>query len=287
MPSLASLHSLTCAIALLYSLTLSTKAADSTPAPPPGYTLVWSDDFKNDPDGLPDPNKWIYEEGFVRNHEAQYYTRARPENARIENGQLIIEARKEEFPYSTAKGSGTAHYTSAALETRGRPSGPTAASKSAPSSPPAKASGPPSGPSASAKAPPPTAGPTAGKSTSWNSSAKEPGVIHGTIHYFVNGHHAGPGKTTPLAHPENDFHVYAADWTPAAIDLSVDGHVYHHFLVEQATDNGRNPFRLPHFLLLNLALGGSWGGPIDDSIFPQRMTVDYVRVYQKTPASPQ
>src|SRR5207302_3388306 len=59
------------------------------------WKLVWSDEF--DKAGLPDATKWDYESGFIRNNEAQYYTRARPENARVENGMLIIEARKEHF----------------------------------------------------------------------------------------------------------------------------------------------------------------------------------------------
>src|SRR5437588_5089437 len=59
------------------------------------WKLVWSDEF--DKAGLPDATKWDYETGFIRNDEAQYYTRARPENARVENGMLIIEARKEHF----------------------------------------------------------------------------------------------------------------------------------------------------------------------------------------------
>lgn len=59
------------------------------------WHLVWSDEFNYE--GLPDPTKWDYEEGFVRNHEMQYYTRAREENARVENGMLVIEGRKEKW----------------------------------------------------------------------------------------------------------------------------------------------------------------------------------------------
>src|SRR5947199_3097572 len=61
----------------------------------PGWQLVWHDEF--DQPGVPDPAKWDYEVGRVRNHEAQYYTKARRENARIDNGMLVIEARKEPF----------------------------------------------------------------------------------------------------------------------------------------------------------------------------------------------
>ena len=61
-----------------------------------GWQLVWSDEF--DSEGLPDPKKWTYEAGFVRNQEKQYYTQARKENARAEHGALVIEGRKERFP---------------------------------------------------------------------------------------------------------------------------------------------------------------------------------------------
>src|SRR6516165_8909099 len=95
------------------------------------WKLVWTDEFNNP--GLPDPAKWNYEEGFIRNNEAQYYTRARPENARVENGMLIIEARKERFQNpaydSAAQGKAAARrnrefaeYTSASLTTRGKAS---------------------------------------------------------------------------------------------------------------------------------------------------------------------
>ena len=94
------------------------------------WKLVWSDEF--DKPGLPDPAKWGYESGFVRNNEAQYYTRERKENARVENGMLIIEARKERFPnpdFDPGTTSGPprrtrqfAEYTSASINTRGKAS---------------------------------------------------------------------------------------------------------------------------------------------------------------------
>jgi beta-glucanase (GH16 family) len=84
--------------------------------------LVWADEF--DYTGLPDPKKWDYEEGFVRNQEAQYYTRVRSENARVEGGTLVIEGRKGKFPNPQyrpgGKGPEVAEYTSASLITRGK-----------------------------------------------------------------------------------------------------------------------------------------------------------------------
>ena len=92
------------------------------------WEMVFSDEF--DYTGLPDPNKWDYEVGFIRNNESQYYTRARKENARVEDGMLVIEAIKEKFPNpaynpdSQSRGRGRsrrgqefAEYTSASLIT--------------------------------------------------------------------------------------------------------------------------------------------------------------------------
>ncbi len=113
---------------------------------------------------------------------------------------------------------------------------------------------------------------------------KEPGIIHGTIHYFAHGYHNSNGGPVTIDHPEADFHVYAAEWTPDRIDIFVDDKKYFSFDVKKADDNGQNPFHKPQYLILNLALGGDWGGWIDPTIFPQRMVVDYVRVYQKATA---
>ena len=250
-------------------------------APPAGYALVWADEFRQEPDGLPDPKKWIYEEGFVRNHESQYYTKARKENARIENGQLIIEARKEAFPYTSPEGPKEAHYTSAALETYGKADWLFGRIEVRAKLPAGKGVWPAIWTLGSNLHEPGVGWPRCGEIDIMELVGKEPGLIHGTLHYFT-GKHASKGNPVAVDHPEDGFHVYAADWSPDWIDLSVDGRVYNHFAVNQAEYNGQNPFHKPQFLILNLALGGSWGGPIDDSIFPQRMVVDYVRVYQKT-----
>lgn len=117
-------------VAVSSALSGPAHAADVA-SPPPGYKLVWSDEF--DYEGLPDPAKWNYEEGFVRNNEAQFYTRARKENAHIENGMLVIEARKEHFQKPAARAgrhdkasakpsADYAEYTAASLITLGRAS---------------------------------------------------------------------------------------------------------------------------------------------------------------------
>ena len=92
------------------------------------WKLVWSDEF--DKAGAPDPAKWGYEEGYVRNKEEQYYTKARPENARVEDGMLVIEGRKDNMPNPKYEANATkapasqptVPYTSASLTTRGKAS---------------------------------------------------------------------------------------------------------------------------------------------------------------------
>src|SRR5881227_3344406 len=106
-------------------------SAMATAAQAADWKLVWSDEFNGR--GLPDPSKWTYETGYVRNDERQFYTRARPENARLEGGRLIIEARKERYrvpgPEAKAQSEGRgrrgrdrqdAEYTSASLTTQGK-----------------------------------------------------------------------------------------------------------------------------------------------------------------------
>jgi len=273
-------------MALVCELQAQPASPSSGPTPPPGYKLVWSDEFSRDPDGLPDPTKWGYEEGFIRNSESQYYTKARLENARIENGTLIIEGRKENYVYDDSPDheSKPARYTSAALETIGKADWQYGRIEVRAKLPAGKGVWPAIW----------TLGsnihqvgwPRCGEIDIMELVGKEPGIIHGTLHYFIDGKHASKGGQLPVDETGADFHVYAAEWTPDRIDLFVDGTKYFSLDVNQATNDGENPFRKPHYLILNLALGGTWGGPIDDSIFPQRMVVDYVRVYQKPPPCP-
>lgn len=272
---------LTCLLLIFVVTCPSVRADDSTP---PGYHLVWSDDFKNQPNGPPDPKKWIYEEGFLRNSEEQYYTKNRLENARIENGLLVIEGRRETYvpPPGSPKSDDPIRYTSASIQTLGKAEWTYGWIKVKAKLPAGKGVWPAIW----------TLGvnewlvswPKCGEIDIMELIGRQPGVIHGTLHYDLPGSgERGSFKTNQLHLDDSStaFHVYSAKWTPTYIDLYVDDRRYVHFPVKLATVDRQNPFRKPHFLLLNLALGGDWTGKIDPSILPQRMSVAWARVYQR------
>ena len=243
------------------------------------WKLVWSDEFNYQ--GLPDPAKWGYEVGFVRNHESQYYTKARLENARVENGMLVIEGRKEHF---TPPGHDAVEYTSASLTTLGLEAVQYGRIEMRAKLPQGKGMWPAFW----------TLGtniteigwPRCGEDDIMEFVGKDTNHIYGTLHFARNGEHASDGGKLELASPYDDFHLYAVEWSPERIDFFVDDHKYHSVDLEKAGQGGENPFRKPHYLLLNLALGGDWGGPIDDAMLPQKYLVDYVRVYRKAGEQP-
>ena len=256
-----------------------------------GYELVWADEF--DKPGLPDPAKWTYEEGFVRNNELQYYTRARTENARVENGCLVIEARRESFPnpkYKPAAGgkgaSGreAAEYTSASLTTRGVTDWRYGRIEVRAKIPGGRGMWPAIWMLGRNR----TAGwPACGEIDIMEFVGHEPNTIHGTVHTGKYNHvkKTQKGARVEVKAPYEDFHVYSVEWDENQIDFLVDGKKYFSFANEHSGTDAW-PFDAPHYLILNTAVGGAWGGQkgVDTAIFPTRFVIDYVRVYQKTPA---
>ncbi len=254
------------------------SASPATPSPTPtpapgtsGWTLVFADEF--DTPGALDPAKWGYEIGYIRNDEKQYYT-SRAENVRAEGGNLLIEARKE--PY---QGYG---YTSASINTRGRfelTYGRVEVRAKLPTGngtwPAIWMLGTNIGQ---------VGWPACGEIDIMENVGFDPTRIHGTVHTAAYNHVQGTAKgaSVTIANPWEEFHVYAMEWYPDRIDVFVDGQKYFTFRNE-GTGSRTWPFDKPQYLLLNLAIGGSWGGQkgIDDSRFPHRYLVDYVRVYKQ------
>lgn len=115
----------------------------------------------------------------------------------------------------------------------------------------------------------------------------DPNRIHGTLHTEAFNHLKKTQRTSILSVPTatTDFHTYGMEWFADRITVEVDGKIHGTFEKKPGDTLAEWPFDKPFYLILNLAIGGSWGGlkGIDDAAFPQRMEVDFVRVYQKAP----
>ena len=265
------------------------------PASPPRARgeLVWSDEF--DAEGSRDPENWSIHEWPARkvNDEDQAYT-ARNRNLRVEGGHLVIEAHKEEY--------GGAAYTSARIHSRGkgdflygrfearakvpRGKGTWAAIWMLPSDPFQYATTCQEGDEWQGSETC-DAWPNSGEIDILEHVGYEMGHVHGTVHnlayYWVNWEQR-KGRIL-LDAPDQNWHVYALEWSPNRIDAFVDDTLYFTYVNEH--DGWKSwPYDHPFHLVVNLAVGGAWGragGGIDDEIFPQRLLVDYVRVYQLGP----
>lgn len=259
------------------------------------WKLVWRDEFNTD--GLLDSKVWNYEEGFKRNHEAQWYQKA---NAYCKDGNLVIEARKEKksrrnpgfrenssrWPENIEK----IHYTSASVNTAekkeflyGR---------------------------VEVRAKIPTAGGSwpaiwlLGRGMDWPSNGEIDMMEYyrrqGVPHILANACWGTDkpwtakwnSRAIPFTHfTDRDaqwadkFHVWRMDWDEQSIRLYLDDELLNEISQAEAVNgklgNGEQPFKKPQYLLLNLALGGDNGGEIDDSALPMKYLIDYVRVYQK------
>ena len=256
-----------------------------------GYTLVWSDEFNYT--GKPDSTKWTYDYGFIANQEKQYYT-DNQKNARVEDGQLIIEARIERAANKDYKNPAladtwaaykakidTAQYTSARLKTEDLAEWKYGLIEARAKLPKGRGMWPAIWMLSESRNE--VGWPECGEIDIMEHVGYDNDTIHGTIHTKAYNHMKGTqkGKTIFIENPNDEFHVFSIEWTPEKIDFMLDGVVYNHIENEHKT-TAEWPFDQKFYLILNVAVGGGWGGRkgIDDSIFPQKMVVDYVRVYQ-------
>lgn len=241
---------------------------------PDDYCLVWSDEFSTD--GAPNTANWRYEEGCsVRNGEAQYYTNNRRENARVENGKLILEARKENF--------GDCKYTSASLVTWGKVVYKYGRFEMRAKIDTRNGSWP--------------AFWTLGESGEWPSNGEIDIMefynsrIHANVAWGTETRWSAKWDSQSKLVSElgtnwaNDFHVWRMEWTPEFINLYVDDILMNTTDVRQTINgsisNIKNPFLQGQYILVNQAIGGNNGGDPSNTTFPIRYEVDYVRVYQK------
>lgn len=265
----------------------SSSSANRTVATkvPEGYSLVWSDEF--DVPGLPDPSKWKYDtfrnqDGWF-NNEKQYYAAAREKNARVVDGRLIIEAHSEDLSNAGLSDWGKQRYSSARLITQGLGDWTYGFFEIRAKLPCGRGTWPaiwmlPS--DANVK------WPEGGEIDIMEHVGFEPGVIHHSIHTSAFNFSRGTQKTSShtVADACDAMHKYQLLWTADFMVFGVDDQPKLLFRKE-SDKQARWPFDRPQHLLLNIAVGGNWGGQkgIDDTAFPARMEVDYVRIYQRRP----
>ena len=258
-----------------------------------GYELVWSDEF--DLDGRPDPSKWTFENGFRRNGELQWY---QPENAFVEDGRLVIEARRERKPNPSYESKDlppefrwrkTIEVTSASVMTKGLHAW------------------------------------TYGRFEVRAKIKAEDGLWPAIWTLGVEGRWPANGEIDIMEyyqdsilanfawaanHPrqahwqarkvplttltsatdwDEHFHTWVMEWEKDEITLWLDGQMLNRVDLNKVRNHPKadipRPFDQPHYLLLNLAVGGTKGGSVQQTEFPSRYEIDYVRVYQRTGAS--
>lgn len=235
--------------------------------------LVWSDEFNYT--GLPDSSKWSYNVGGDGwgNNEKQFYTEKRQENASVKNGLLTITAIKESF-------NGAA-FTSARLVSKNKGDWKYGRIEVKAKLPKGRGLWPAI-----------WMLPTDWKYGDWPESGEidimefvgyQPDSLYGTVHTGAYNHriHTQKGSKVFRNDLSDAFHVYTMEWNENEIQLFVDKELYFTFANEKKTAH-EWPFDQRFHLLLNVAVGGDWGGSrgIDDTVFPQAMQIDYVRVYQ-------
>ncbi len=243
-----------------------------------GWTLVWQDEFDA---AKIDLSKWTHEVNAQGggNNELQYYT-DRPENSYLEDGSLVIEARKEQY----TDPEGTRSYTSARMVSRGKGDWKYGRFDIRAKLPYGKGLWPAIWmmPSESVYG----GWAASGEIDIMEMLGHETNKVYGTLHYggtWPDNVHTGTDYVLPSGDFVNSFHVFSLQWEPGEIRWYVDG-IQYQTQKEWHTKNGifPAPFDQDFFMILNVAVGGNWpGDPDHTTLFPQRMFVDYVRVYKK------
>lgn len=234
--------------------------------------LIWKEEFNYK--GLPDSTKWDYETGFVRNKEKQYYTKARIENAYVTKGNLVIESKREKYK--------DADYTSASINTLGKQhfSGDFRIEIRA-KLPFGKGIWPALWMMGSNR--PQVGWPKCVEFDIMEFVGHTPNTVYGTLHWWDSeavkpNTHKSKGNNVKLDDIHEKYHVYGLEREGDKVTVFIDNNYY--FSMSAPATAYKDSFTSPVYLLINTAIGGTWGGNIDDSIFPQKFYVDYVRVFQ-------
>lgn len=258
-----------------------TIVSSPTVLPTPEWVLVWSDEFDLPDDSPLNPEFWNYSTGMGSggwgNNESQTYT-DRIENSFIEDGMLVIQALEEK--YMGAK------YTSARVNTMVKAEFTYGRFEALLKLPNTQGIWP-------AIWMMPTFvnyghWPASGEIDIMEFIGSEPDRVHGTLHFgnphtfSTDSYQLPSGETF-----DQEFHLFVVEWEPKQIRWYIDGQLYHQVGSDEWFTSYKDapetaPFDRPFHLIMNVAVGGNWPGyPDESSEFPQRMMVDYVRVYQK------
>ena len=271
-------------LAGLLLTTLGVCRATAGGAPPQSgesrWSLVWSDEFNGQDGSRPDPAKWKFDVGGNGwgNHELEYYTDRR-ENSFVRGGNLVIQARQENFtgPDRVAHG-----YTSARITTQGLFDQAYGRFEARIKIPRGQGLWPAFwilGNNAEK-----VGWPGCGEIDIMENIGKEPSLVHGSMHgpgYSGDSGYTSEYKLPGGVHFFDDFHVFAIEWEPNVVPFFVDQEEYATFTPARLPTGMKWVFDHPFFIILNVAVGGDWPGAPDAATeFPQSMLVDYVRVYK-------
>jgi beta-glucanase (GH16 family) len=226
--------------------------------------LVWGDEFNVA--GAPNTANWGYDigAGGWGNGEEQFY-RNNADNVKVEGGFLKITAKKQNFSGSS--------YTSARIKTEGKQNFTYGKIEARMKLPQGVGTWPAFWMLGSNFSQ--VSWPSCGEIDIMEHKGFEPNIIHATLHYpgFSGG--GGPTQSTTITNVSSEFHIYSVVWTATTIKFYVDNVVFHTF-----NNNANTPFNADFFIIFNVAMGGTFGGPVDANFVQSTMEVDYVRVYQ-------
>jgi len=228
--------------------------------------LIWSDEFNYH--GLPDSSKWVYDTGYIANEELQYYTERHIENANVNGAYLMIIGKKESVR--------NFNYTSARIKTEGKFSVKYGRIEARMKLPVGQGMWPAFWMLGTNI--PEVDWPKCGEIDIMEHINKTD-TIYGTVHWDNNGH-VSSGSLIPS--DVTRFHDYAVEWDHDSIRWLLDGKRYYGFSIKDGINNTA-AFHKAFFIILNLAIGGSWpGDPDSTTVFPDTVFVDYVRVYRNS-----
>ncbi len=243
------------------------------------YNLVWSDEFEYS--GLPDSTKWNYDIGGHGwgNNEKQFYLKNSLENSYVKDGKLHITALKKDYE--------DLHYTSTRLTTYERFLTQYGKIEVMAKLPEGKGTWPAIWMLPETLRTKEEEWPLSGEIDIMEHVGKDPNVVHTSLHTELYNFWKKNQYTHFETLPDvfSGFHLYGIEWSSESIKFYIDNNLFY-----EATkgENGKDttnegwPFEKPYYLILNLAIGGNWGGDIDDTIFPSEMLIDYVRIYHQT-----